>query len=145
MPQIQSCGQLSHAVQNVCRDWHRIGAQQIEGGMFGVGRFGALFDLHVRLGDRLDDAGLLAALDDKAQMLRALAVVIFHKAAECLGDDAPDPSRRIDPMAISLEPARWGADGLFSEHGLTLDEALALTPGSEQLWFPGSRVVAPAG
>jgi hypothetical protein len=134
------CMQLSHAVQNVCLEWHRLGAPQVRGGLSAVKYFGALYDLQVALGEHLDDAALVASLERKAEVLRGLAVAIFHKAAESLGEQAPDPSVRIEPSAISLDPTRWEQDGMFDARGLTLEEALARVPGVEQLWFPGSTL-----
>jgi flavin-dependent dehydrogenase len=138
-PTLGRCSALNHAVQSLCRDWHRIGAPQVRGGFAGNKHFDALYDLHLGLRDRFDDGELVAVLQRKAEVLEGLAVAIFHKAAESLGDRAPDPTARVAPHAISLDPDRWEQDGLLtSDGGLTLAEALARVPGVEQLWFPGS-------
>jgi hypothetical protein len=134
------CIGMSHAVQGVCREWHRLGPPRPRGGFSAVKRFDALYELHVALGEHLDDVALVSALERKAAMLRGLAVAIFHKAAESLGDRAPDPSARIEPEAMSLDPARWEQDRMFADTGLTLDEALERVPGIEHLWFPGSAL-----
>ena len=57
---------------------------------------------------------------------------IFHKAAKNL-PDPPDESVAINPLAISLQPEQWEEDGLFSDDGLTLAQALEQLPGIEEM------------
>ena len=52
------------------------------------------------------------------------------------------PEARINPAAISLDPDRWEADGLFDGSGKTLAEANERAPGIENLWL--DRVAQPA-
>jgi hypothetical protein len=66
------------------------------------------------------------------EYLKALAVWIFHRAARNLAEP-PDENRRIDPTAISLHPERWDADGLYSEDGISLVEAIEMLPGIEEM------------
>jgi hypothetical protein len=66
------------------------------------------------------------------EYLKALAVWIFHRAARNLAEP-PDENRRIDPTAISLHPERWEADGLYSEDGISLVEAIEVLPGIEEM------------
>jgi hypothetical protein len=66
------------------------------------------------------------------EYLKALAVWIFHRAARNL-PDPPDENRRINPLAISLHPERWDEDGLYSEDGISLTEALEALPGIEEM------------
>ena len=40
-----------------------------------------------------------------------------------LGDAAPGEDQKINPSAISLDPSRWAADGLFDGSGMTIAEA----------------------
>ena len=41
--------------------------------------------------------------------------------------------RPINPLAVSLQPEQWEADGLFSDDGMTLAEALEQLPGIEEM------------
>jgi hypothetical protein len=66
------------------------------------------------------------------EYLKALAVWIFHRAARNL-PDPPDENRRINPLAISLHPERWDSDGLYSDDGISLAEALEALPGIEEM------------
>ncbi|HTT28436.1 MAG TPA: hypothetical protein VMG37_08505, partial [Solirubrobacteraceae bacterium] len=50
-------------------------------------------------------------------------VLAFSRAAENLGAAAPDADVNINPYAVSLDPERWDADGLFDGSGMTLIEA----------------------
>jgi hypothetical protein len=64
--------------------------------------------------------------------VKALAVWIFHRAARNL-PDPPDENRRINPLAISLHPERWESEGLYSDDGISLAEALEALPGIEEM------------
>ena len=44
-------------------------------------------------------------------------------AATNLGDAAPGEDVKINPYAVSLDPDRWEADGLFDGSGMSLAEA----------------------
>ena len=67
----------------------------------------------------------------KVKVLQALAVWYFHMGAKHL-PDPPDPERPINPQVISLHPEKWEEEGLFSEDGMTLAQALELIPGVEE-------------
>ena len=64
--------------------------------------------------------------------LKALAVWIFHRAARNLPEQ-PDENRGINPLAISLHPERWEADGLYSDDGISLVQAREMLPGIEEM------------
>jgi hypothetical protein len=66
------------------------------------------------------------------EYLKALAVWIFHRAARNLAEP-PDENRGINPLAISLHPERWEADGLYSDDGISLVQALEMLPGIEEM------------
>ena len=95
-----------------------------------------------------DDDELLERARRKTQTAKALAVWIFHRAARNL-PEAPDENTVINPLAISLQPDRWEADGLFSGEGLSLVQALELLPGIEEMDLEARGAVvagmAPAG
>ncbi|MBV9802661.1 MAG: hypothetical protein JO130_05705 [Solirubrobacterales bacterium] len=55
--------------------------------------------------------------------MEAFAVLAFSRAAQNLGDVAPGEDEKINPYAVSLNPERWDADGLFDVRGMSLAEA----------------------
>jgi flavin-dependent dehydrogenase len=90
--------------------------------------------------DYTDDE-LRAAIRRHVEILEALAVVLFHKAASGL-PEPPDKQRRINPYAVSLNPDEWEADGLFDDDGWALVDALEVSAGYEQCWLDGVSVAA---
>ena len=70
-----------------------------------------------------DDETLKAKLASTADLMEGVAVLAFHRAATNLGDAAPGEDETINPYAVSLDPDRWEADGLFNGEGLTLAQA----------------------
>ena len=50
-------------------------------------------------------------------------MLAFHRAAQALPDGAPDEDVTINPYAVSLDPDRWEADGLFNGEGISVTEA----------------------
>ena len=82
----------------------------------------------------LDEETLRSRYRTNVDIMEGMAVVLFHKAARRLPDGPPDPTARVNPHAVSLQPARWQEDGLFDDQkGLTLAEAFARAPGFENM------------
>ena len=70
-----------------------------------------------------DDDALAAQLAANADLMEAYAVLAFHRARCPCRDGPPGEDEKINPYAISLDPDRWEADGLFNGDGLSLVEA----------------------
>ena len=78
-------------------------------------------------------------------MMEAFAVLAFSRAAVNLGDAAPGDDDKINPYAVSLNPDRWEADGLFDGSGLTLAEAReSEAAGLQNLYLEGKKNEAEA-
>jgi hypothetical protein len=82
-----------------------------------------------------DDEQLVAKIKSNADLLEGIAVLLFTRAARNLGDAAPGEDVRINPYAISLDPARWEADGLFDGTGMTPAEARQTEAGGIESMF----------
>lgn len=121
-------------MQPLFRDWHRLDDRPRDGAFLDYMDVGFLHDAHLDLVADLDDAALRDKIAERADLLRAFAVVIFHKAAELL-PEAPDSDARINPDAIGLDPERWEEDGMFDGSGLTLAEALERTGPVDNVWL----------
>jgi flavin-dependent dehydrogenase len=63
------------------------------------------------LNERPSDEEFIRKFRSKLALLEQLACEVFWMAVRVLPD--PPERRPIDPYAISLDPARWEADGLF--------------------------------
>jgi flavin-dependent dehydrogenase len=127
--------QLNARMQEFFREWHAIDDREAEGRHVSPVAFPGLVQRHLDLESPMDREAVKARIPENVEFMEAVAVVYFHKAAERLPDGAPAEDTTINPYAISLEPSRWEADGLFDGTGLTLEEALAKTQGIESLWL----------
>ena len=119
-------------MQQLFRDWHALDQTQYEGVSVLSKPLTPYVWAQEEIGLAGDDDELLERAHRKVETIKALAVWIFHKAARNL-PDPPDESVAIDPLAISLQPEQWEADGLFSDDGLTLAQALEQLPGIEDM------------
>ena len=119
-------------MQQLFRDWHALDQTQYEG----VSVLSKELEPYVWAQEEIGLAGsddeLLERAHRKVETIKALAVWIFHKAARNL-PDPPDENVAINPLAVSLQPEQWEADGLFSDEGLTLAQALEQLPGIEDM------------
>jgi hypothetical protein len=70
--------------------------------------------------------------------------MLFHRAASLL-PEKPDDDVPLNPLAISLQPDRWEADGLFAEDGISLTRARELLPGIDEMFLEERGAVATAG
>src|SRR6202012_2625051 len=75
------------------------------------------------LDDELDDETLLAKAKRDLAALEGFAVTVFEKAGRRLDGVTLDKRTAVDPYAVSLDPARWEADGLLSEGGISPRDA----------------------
>ena len=124
---------LNAAVERVCLSWHRLVDREWRRGYISIGQFPSLAFLHLALPQPLDDDALREKIAENRRLMEAVAVIIFHKAAEALGSRAPAEDARVDPYGVSLEPEHWEREGLFAESGLTLAEATQRAEGFENI------------
>ncbi len=123
---------LLRRLQPFYRDWNALDDRPFEG----------VSALSKQLEPYITAQGHLAApaTDDEVferaradlEKLKAFAVWVFHKAAKNL-PEPPDENAAINALAISLQPDQWEADGLFSDDGMTLAQALEQLPGIEEM------------
>ncbi len=119
-------------MQQLFRDWHALDQTQYEGVSVLSKQLEPYIWAQEEIGLPGNDDELLERARRKVETIKALAVWIFHKAAKSL-PDPPDENVAIDPLAISLQPEQWEEDGLFSDDGLTLAQALEQLPGIEEM------------
>lgn len=132
---------VADRMEQLWRDWHALGQRERQGAFISNSSFPELWRLHTDLGERYDDETLRAKFSANADLLEAVAVVIFHKAAQRL-PEPPDPEAKVNPAAIGLDPDKWEQDGMFDGSGLTLSEAKEKTPGIERMLL--DELVQPA-
>jgi flavin-dependent dehydrogenase len=103
---------LMRVMQSLFVEWHQAAGDAVGSDYF-VPFCG--HDLFARtqadLNDRPDDEEFIRRFRAKLTTLEQLASEIFWIAVRVLPD--PPERRPIDPYAISLDPSRWEADGLF--------------------------------
>jgi flavin-dependent dehydrogenase len=126
---------VSGQMEHLFRDWHELDPdREWRGAFIANSSFPELWRLHTDLQESFDEEALKAKYAENADMLEALAIVIFAKAAEHLPNGhAIDADAKINPAAISLKPDQWEKDGLFGDTGLTVAEARSRVPGVEKM------------
>ena len=118
-------------IQDVCREWHQIDQRKFEGVSIFTKHFQVMVDRQRDLTVPFSGEAFRQRALENIQVLKAMAVYIFHLAAKHL-PDPPDPTRPINALAISLDPGRWDEEGLFADDGMTLAQACELLPGVEE-------------
>lgn len=130
------------AMAQLFRDWAALDASPHEDHVFRVSEWQPHRERQAEMGQRYDDPTLKALLEGNVERVEALAVVLFHKAAQLL-PNPPGEDVQVNPAAISLHPERWEADGLFASGGISVADAKEMFPGIESaLWL--DRAAAPA-
>jgi flavin-dependent dehydrogenase len=122
---------LLERIQNLYRDWHQIDKRKFEGVGVQSDQFEQFLDTYYTLGKPYAQEEMIERAKEKVRVLQAVAIWTFHLAAKHL-PDPPDPTRRINPQVISLDPEKWEEEGLFTDDGWTLQDALDLIPGIEE-------------
>ncbi len=121
-------------MQQLFMDWHQIYNEKWEGVSIATTEFTPMVERQRDLSRPFDDEAFSERAAQNVEDLKALALWIFHKAAQSL-PAPPDPEARINPLAVSLDPDKWEDEGLFSDAGLTLAEATERLPGVEEFWL----------
>jgi flavin-dependent dehydrogenase len=143
--QFQTVIPLLQRVQDLFRDWHQLDQRRWEGVSILSKEFTPMIERQRELSEPFEEEAFKQRAIENIQLLKALAIWLFHKAAANL-PEPPDPDVRIDALGISLHPEKWEEDGLYSDDGMTLAEALELLPGIDEFWLEsrGATVAAPA-
>lgn len=118
-------------LEQVFRDWHALGAREWSDAFISNRAFAILYALHTDLHEDFDDASLKAKYSEHADLLEAVAVVLFQKALARLPEHSIAADTKVDPAKLVLDPERWEEESLFDGPGLTLTEARATTSGIE--------------
>jgi flavin-dependent dehydrogenase len=132
-PDVEPFWELTERLEQLFRDWLPLAEHERRQAYVPTTGFPGMGLRHVELVSGFDDEALKAKIAENRRLMEAVTVWIFHKAAESLGDRAPDPETPINPYAISLQPDRWEQDGLFSDSGMTLETARELATGIDNL------------
>jgi flavin-dependent dehydrogenase len=136
LPHLGLVFQMTARMQQLFRDWHRLSSPKQGPGFVGTNNVPLVHEKHGALNTTVDDDDELKAMfAANAEFLRALAVLIFHEAVRSLSLPAIDASQPINPLAVSVDPERWTADGLFDDAGLSLERARQIAPGVNEQWL----------
>jgi flavin-dependent dehydrogenase len=122
-PDVERMRAILRVFESMFREWNELEDHEWIRGMVSPRVFPGLLDRHNDLIAGFDDDQLTARIAANADLFEAVAVLTFHRAARNLGDAAPGENEKINPYAISLDPERWEADGLFDGTGMSVAEA----------------------
>jgi hypothetical protein len=134
-PDVERMWALTRRIEALCRQWNELESREWRRAMVPTQDFPAMFERHTDMVAGFDDESLKARLAQNADLLEAYAVLAFNRAATNLGDAAPGEDEKINPYAISLDPDRWEADGLFNGKGMTVAEARRSPAGAMENLF----------
>ncbi|HXZ56929.1 MAG TPA: tryptophan 7-halogenase [Gaiellaceae bacterium] len=122
-PDLERIWAITRRLEAMYREWNALESREWRRAIVPTAAFPGMFQRHVDMAGGFDDETLKAKLASTADLMEGVAVVAFHRGATNLGDAAPGEDETINPYAISLDPDRWEADGLFNGEGLSLAEA----------------------
>lgn len=144
--QVIRSAELGQRMEALFREWHDADRREWSGVTIRPENFRFLVDRQEDLVTDLDDETMRKRVASNVDHLYALAVILFHKAAENL-PERPGDDVAINPLGISLDPARWSKDGLFTSPGITFAQAREMLPGVVEEFFldrRGATVTEPA-
>ena len=122
-PDLERIWAITRRLEAMYREWNVLEYREWRRAIVPTQAFPGMFQRHVDMAGGFDDDGVRARLAATADMMEAFAVLAFSRAAQNLGDAAPAEDVKINPYAVSLDPERWEADGLFDGSGMSLAEA----------------------
>jgi flavin-dependent dehydrogenase len=142
-PDLERIWGITRALEAMYREWHALESREWRRAIVPTSDFPAMLKRHNDMDGQYDDEQVKAMLASTAELIEGVAVIAFHRGATALGDAAPGEDVKINPYAISLDPSRWEADGLFNGDGMSLAQARQTgAAGLENLFL--ERVATPA-
>jgi flavin-dependent dehydrogenase len=137
-PDVERVWALNRRLEAMYREWNALDDREWRRAYVSPVAFPAMLERHIELVAGFDDETLKAKIASNRELMEAYTLILFNKAAQLLGDAAPGEDVKLNPYAVSLDPDRWEADGLFGNSGMTIAEARE-TPaaGAETLWMEG--------
>jgi hypothetical protein len=120
-------------MQPLFRKWHQLDGREFHNSF--VTLFPWMLQISDDLDDDLDDETLLAKTRRDLQACEAFVVITWEKASRLLKGVEIDRKVPINPYAVSLEPGRWEADGLFAHDGMSPREARQHVKGLQFAWL----------
>jgi hypothetical protein len=142
MPDVERIWRLNARLEELFREWFRLSGQEWRRAYVPTVAFPGMGMRHVELPSNFDDDALQAKIAEDRELMEAVAVAVFHKAAQSLPEGGPGPETEINPYAVGLDPDRWESDGLYEEPGITLERAHELAVGIPNLWV--DKIAQPA-
>jgi flavin-dependent dehydrogenase len=122
-PDLERIWAITRQLEKMYREWNELEAREWRRAIVPTQAFPGMFQRHVEMAGGFDDETVKAKLAATADMMEAFAVIAFHRGAQALGDAAPGEDEKINPYAVSLDPSRWEAEGLYSSDGMSLAQA----------------------
>ena len=122
-PDIERIWEITLKLEAMYREWNALEDREWTRAMVPTQAFPAMFERHVDMVGGFDDETLKQKVQSTRELMEAYAVLAFNRAASALPDGAPDENQKINPYAVSLDPERWEADGLFNGEGMSVAEA----------------------
>ena len=122
-PDLERIWAITRRLEAMYREWNALESREWRRAIVPTQAFPGMFQRYVDMAGGFDDDGVRAHLAATADMMEAFAVLAFSRAAQNLGDAAPAEDVKINPYAVSLDPDRWEADGLFDGRGMSVVEA----------------------
>jgi hypothetical protein len=122
-PDLERIWAITRRLEMMFREWDELESREWRRAIVPTGDFRGMFQRHLDMAGGFDDETLKQKLASTADLMEGLAVILFHRAAQNLGDAAPSEDEKINPYAVSLDPDRWEQDGLTGGEGLSLTEA----------------------
>jgi hypothetical protein len=134
-PDVERMWAIITRLEAMYREWNELEQREWRRAMVPSQAFPAMFDRHRDMIAGFDDERIKRRMKENAELLEAYAVLAFNRGAQNLGDAAPGEDEKINPYAVSLDPERWEADGLFNGQGMTVAEARQSPAGGMENLF----------
>ena len=139
LPPIRSTTELLARTMAFYREWDAIEQREVPPLIIPRPGKSSVGNLLFTLARDVDPATVRPSVEENAKRFQAFVVLVFDRVvSQVLPDARPDENTRINPFAISLDPDRWEADGLFGtdEHpGISVADAKTQFEGFDLIWL----------
>ncbi len=138
-PQIRATSELLRRTMSFYADWDALERREVPPLIVPRPGKSTVGGLLITLAQDVDPATVRSSVEENGKRFEAFVVLVFDRVvSQVLLESRPDETTPINPFAISLDPERWEADGLFGtdEHpGISVADAKTLFEGFDLVWL----------
>ena len=140
-PDLERIWAITRQLEAMYREWNAVDSREWRRAIVPTAAFPGMFQRHVDMAGGFDDETLKSKLASTADLMEAMAVIVFHRAAQAL-PDAPGRGREDQPVCREPRPRPLGGRRPLQRRGALARRGASDAGGGDREPVHGGRRAA---